>query len=178
MRALNGHWHKPALYLFLALVIGHWVEHLLQAYQVYALGWSLAEAHGGLGLLWPWLSTSEVLHVGYAGVMLLGLYLLRFSFSGSARLWWDVALWIQVWHQFEHLVLLVQALSGWHLAGRAIPTSVVQLVVPRVELHLFYNAVVFLPTVVGMLLHVWPPAHALSDPCSCSRRLDDRPAPA
>ncbi len=178
MRALNGRWHQRALYLFMALVVAHWIEHFLQAYQVYALGWHVDDAHGGFGLLWPWLSTSEVLHYGYAVVMLAGLYILRFSFSGSARLWWDVALWIQVWHHFEHLVLLVQALSGWNLASRAVPTSLVQLIVPRVELHLFYNAAVFLPMVLGTLLHVWPPAHALSDPCSCSRRHDEYPAPA
>jgi hypothetical protein len=35
----------------------------------------------------------------------------------------------------------------WH---KLVPVSVLQLVFPRVELHLFYNAIVFLSMVIGM----------------------------
>ncbi|MGZ4731999.1 MAG: hypothetical protein ACXVZH_07635 [Terriglobales bacterium] len=31
-----------------------------------------------------------------------------------------------------------------------------QLVFPRVELHLFYNAVVFIPMVIAMYYHMFP----------------------
>ena len=164
---LNTRYHKLAMYTFLAIVLAHWAEHLAQAFQVWALHWPRPEARGVLGLWFPWLVTSEWLHYAYAIVMLVGLILLRPAITGRARLWWDIALWIQVWHHFEHALLLGQALLGANLAGMAAPTSLIQLVVPRVELHLFYNAAVFAPMVVGMLYHVWPPAGNTHAACTC-----------
>ncbi|MEU2613214.1 hypothetical protein ABZ570_16765 [Micromonospora sp. NPDC007271] len=152
--ALNTNRHRLALGLFMAVVIGHWAEHISQAIQVYALGWPLPKANGLLGLAFPWLVTSEWLHYGYAVLMLAGLVMLRHGFVGRARTWWSAALWIQAWHHIEHLLLLVQALTGAYLLGAAKPTSIAQLVVPRLELHLFYNAVVFAPMVVAMILHL------------------------
>src|SRR5687768_12983340 len=102
MTALNGRWHKQALQIFLVIVLAHWVEHLLQAFQIFALGWPRPQAGGGLGLLFPWLVKSEALHYLYAIVMLVGLFILRPAFDGRARLWWDIALGIQFWHHFEH----------------------------------------------------------------------------
>jgi hypothetical protein len=50
-----------------------------------------------------------------------------------------------------------------------VPTSLVQLWVPRVELHLFYNAVVFLPMVVAMFHHMFPPDPAAAGQrCTCA----------
>lgn len=146
--------HQRGLLVFMAIVLAHWAEHITQAVQIYALGWPTHHAGGVLGLYFPWLVHSEWLHYGYALIMLAGLILLRPGFSGRARTWWSVALGIQVWHHLEHLLLLIQALTGWRLAGRPVPTSIVQLVVPRVELHLFYNALVFAPMVVAMVMHL------------------------
>ncbi len=168
MRALNGPHHRSAMYVFLAVVLAHWGEHLVQAYQVYVMGWSLPESGGALGLVWPWLVSSEWLHYAYAVVILAGLFLLRFALVGRGRFWWDVALWIQVWHHFEHLLLLAQRVVGVNLWGQPVPTSIVQLVVPRLELHLFYNAVVFAPMVVAMVLHVRPPRGEPASPCTCA----------
>ncbi|MFC5827007.1 hypothetical protein [Nonomuraea insulae] len=150
---LNGRHHKAALGVFMFIVIAHWAEHVVQAIQVYAWGWPLADARGVLGLPFPWLVTSEWMHYGYALLMLVGLIMLRKGFAGSSRTWWNISLGIQVWHHMEHLLLLAQKLSGLYLAGRPVPTSVLQLVLPRMELHLFYNAVVFVPMVVAMVLH-------------------------
>ena len=36
------------------------------------------------------------------------------------------------------------------------PTSIAQLVFPRVELHLFYNTIVTIPMVVAMFYHLRP----------------------
>jgi hypothetical protein len=167
--ALNTRWHKTALAVFLLIVLGHWAEHVAQAFQIYALGWPVYEAGGLLGVAFPWLVHSEALHYGYALVMLIGLIVLRPGFTGSGRTWWTVSLWIQVWHHFEHLLLLVQAVTGVHLFGRPAPTSIVQLIVPRVELHLFYNAIVFIPMVVGMMLHMFPPvAERAAMRCGCA----------
>jgi hypothetical protein len=154
--ALNTRYHKLGLNIFLFIVIAHWAEHVAQAIQIYALGWPLPEARGVLGVPFPWLVKSEWMHYGYALFMLAGLIILRKGFTGRARTWWNISLGVQVWHHLEHLILLLQALFGANLFGRAAPTSILQLIVPRVELHLFYNAVVFAPMVVAMILHRRP----------------------
>jgi hypothetical protein len=156
LTALNGRWHKRALQAFLVVVLAHWVEHILQAIEIFVLGWPRPQAGGALGLVYPWLVTSEWLHYVYAVVMLIGLVVLRAGFVGRARTWWNVALGIQIWHHFEHLLLLGQALTHLNLFGAAVPTSILQLVFPRVELHLFYNAVVFTPMLVAMWYHLHP----------------------
>lgn len=150
--ALNGRRHRAALMLFTVIVLAHWAEHLTQAFQIWGLGWTTPQARGVLGLPFPWLVRSEWLHYGYALVMLVGLWALRHGFTGPARRWWTIALAIQFWHHLEHLLLLAQASTGMHLAGSA-PSSLLQLLFPRVELHLFYNTVVTVPMVVAVLLH-------------------------
>lgn len=168
---LNGAWHARALLVFMVIVIGHWAEHLAQAFQVYSLHWHRQHAGGALGLVFPWLVASEWLHYGYALVMLIGLVLLRPGFVGRGRRWWTIALMIQIWHHFEHLLLLGQALSGTGLFGATAPTSLLQLLFPRMELHLFYNAVVFVPMLIAMLYHRYPSGRELhSTVCSCARR--------
>ena len=153
---VNGRRHRMVLNALMVVVLAHWVEHLFQAYQIWFLGWPRPKALGALGLLFPWLVTSEWLHYGYALVMLIGLWLLRGGFTGRSHTWWMVAFGIQFWHHIEHLLLLIQAQTGWHLAHKAVPTSVLQLAFPRVELHLFYNSIVFLPMVVAVYLHLRP----------------------
>jgi len=168
---LNREHHRAALNLFLLIVLAHWAEHVIQAIQIWGLGWPRTEALGLLGVPFPWLVSSEALHYGYALVMLLGLWVLRHGFVGRGRWWWLVALWIQVWHHLEHLLLLSQAAVGANLAGSPVPVSIVQLVVPRVELHLLYNAVVFVPMVVAVYYHLRPSrAEYRQLACSCRGR--------
>ena len=168
IRSLNGAHHRLALNVFMVIVLAHWAEHIVQAYQIWVLNWPRPQARGLLGMPFPWLITSEWLHYGYAIVMLVFLFVLRPGFTGRARTWWTVALAIQFWHHIEHLLLFIQAQSGWRLAGQKVPTSIIQLLVPRVELHLFYNTVVFIPMVIGMLYHRRPSAeeHGAMT-CSC-----------
>ncbi|MFI9558658.1 hypothetical protein [Nonomuraea endophytica] len=167
---LNGPRHRTALNVFLFVVLAHWAEHIVQAVQIWVLGWPVPEARGVLGQFFPWLVTSEALHYGYALVMLVALWVLRKGFTGRARLWWNIALGIQIWHHVEHLLLLIQVQSGWFLAGRPVQTSVAQLIFPRVELHLFYNTVVFIPMVVAMILHARPNKEERARmSCSCAR---------
>jgi hypothetical protein len=165
---LNTRYHKPALLAFAAVVVLHWVEHIVQAVQIYFLDWPRPQAGGVLGLWIPWLVKSEWLHYGFAIVMLVAFVVLRHGFTGSARTWWNAAMWIQVWHQFEHFLLLVQALTASNLMGKPVPTSIAQLVFPRVELHLFYNAIVTVPMVVAMVKHLRPsPSERANMTCSC-----------
>lgn len=166
---LNSTWHERALQTFLVIVLAHWAEHLTQAFQIYALGWPVPEARGVLGQWYPWLVKSEALHYGYALVMLVGLWLLRPGFTGMARTWWTAALAIQFWHHVEHGLLQAQAIAGHNLWGSPVPISVAQLWIPRVELHLLYNSLVFVPMVVAMYRHMFPPpAEAAQMQCSCA----------
>jgi hypothetical protein len=144
--------YRIPLAVFMAIALAHWAEHVAQAMQVFVLGWDRPDAGGVLGLLWPWLVKSEWLHYGYAIVMLIGIWLLRDAFHGTARTWWMIAFGIQIWHHFEHALLLTQALVGDTLSGSNVPTSLAQLVFPRIELHLFYNGVVFTPMVIAIYL--------------------------
>ena len=80
---LNTRWHERALQVFMVIVLAHWGEHLVQAYQIYVMGWPRPKANGILGLWYPWLIQSEALHYGYALVMLIGLWVLRKGFTGS-----------------------------------------------------------------------------------------------
>lgn len=166
---LNSDWHERALQLFMVVVLAHWAEHLAQAWQIYVLGWPRPRANGVLGLWYPWLIKSEVMHYGYALVMLIGIWVLRKGFTGLGRKWWTVALVIQFWHHIEHLLLIGQATFHHNLFGKPVPCSILQLFFPRVELHLFYNSVVFIPMVIGMYYHMFPPASETPNPnCTCA----------
>ncbi len=103
---LNTRWHERALQIFMVIVLGHWAEHLVQAYQIYVMGWPRPKALGLLGLYYPWLIKTEALHYGYALVMLIGLWVLRKGFTGVSRKWWTIALVIQFWHHIEHFLLI------------------------------------------------------------------------
>src|ERR1700691_3819210 len=99
---LNSEWHERALQVFMAIVLAHWAEHLAQAWQIWVMGWPRPKANGLVGLWYPWLIKSEVLHYGYALFMLVGLWVLLKGFSGRAHTWWLIALVIQFWHHIEH----------------------------------------------------------------------------
>ena len=50
---LNSRWHERALQVFMVIVLAHWGEHLVQAYQIYVMGWPRPKANGILGLWYP-----------------------------------------------------------------------------------------------------------------------------
>jgi hypothetical protein len=177
---LNTVWHRRALHVFMFIVLAHWAEHLTQAYQIYVLGWPRPRAGGFLGLFFPWLVSSEVLHYVYAIVMLIGLFMLRQGYTGLSRKWWTVALVIQFWHHIEHAVLQWQAITGDYWFGSPVPVSFLQMALPkfRVEIHLFYNAVVFIPMLIAMYYHMFPPKEEEHAACSCAIRREASPAVA
>jgi hypothetical protein len=166
---LNAEWHKAALLSYGVIVLAHWAEHLAQAFQVYALKWPPSEARGVLGIPFPWLISSEALHYAYAIVMLMGLWLYRTGFKGRGRTWWMIALGIQFWHHIEHALLQAQAIAGRNLFNYPVPTSIAQLWIPRVELHLLYNTIVFIPMVIAMYYHLFPsPEEEAQHACGCA----------
>ncbi len=179
LQKINGIWHRPALRFFTVIVLAHWAEHLLQAYQIWVMGWPRPKALGALGLFYPWLVKSEAMHYGYAIVMLIGLWMTLPGFAGTSRKWWVAALAIQFWHHIEHLLLQIQAITGQYFFGSPVPTSIAQLWFPRVELHLFYNTVVFIPMVIGMYYHLFPPAGEEAHAgCNCACQVKRKPTPA
>jgi len=169
LATMNGERHETALRLFMVVVLAHWAEHLFQTFQIYVLGWPVPEARGVVGYFFPVLISSELLHYGYALIMLAGLWALRPGFTGlEDRRWWTIALAIQFFHHVEHFLLQGQYLLGQNLFDRPVPTSIAQLWVPRVELHLFYNTIVFIPMIVAMYYHLFPPAEAGRPACTCA----------
>jgi hypothetical protein len=195
---LNAEWHKPALLFYTAIVLIHWSEHLVQAFQVYALGWTLPEARGLLGIPFPWLVKSEGLHYFYAIIMLIAFWVLRKGFVGRSYWWWMAAFGIQFWHHIEHALLQYQVIAGANFFGAPAPISIIQMLgflegtpesgfgglmkgppahelsflmmaVRRVEVHLFYNTIVTIPMVVAMYYHMFPsPGEEAHMQCSCS----------
>lgn len=166
---LNTSWHERALWAYTAVVLAHWLEHLFQAYQIWVLDMPRPESLGALGMIFPWLVTSELMHFGFAVFMLAGLFLLAPGFSGAAAKWWFASLAIQTWHFVEHALLQGQVAVGANLFHSDKPISVVQQWVPRPELHLLYNLAVFIPMVVAMVLHVRAPRDGeIGDACSCA----------
>lgn len=171
---LNSKWHERALQGFMVIVLAHWGEHLAQAYQIWVMGWPVKKANGILGLWYPDLIRSEALHYWYALVMLIGLWILRKGFTGRSYTWWMISFWIQFWHHIEHFLLITQATIHHNFFGRPVPTSIVQLFIPRVQLHLFYNSIVFIPMVVAMYYHMFPPeGEPHTATCTCSWHHDD-----
>ena len=58
------------------------------------------------------------------------------------------------------------------------PVSFLQMALPkfRVEIHLFYNAIVFIPMVIAMYYHLFPPKGEEVAVCTCSLRREPLPA--
>jgi len=168
MERLNTTWHERALWAYAVVVLLHWLEHLAQAYQIWILDMARPESLGAVGLVLPWLVSSELMHFGFAVYMLGGLIVLAPAFSGSAAKWWLASLAIQGWHFIEHALLQGQAGFGINLFHSDAPMSVFQQWIPRAELHLLYNLAVFIPMVVAMVLHAQPRKDGSADACSCA----------
>jgi len=101
--------------------------------------------------------------------MLVFIWALRDGFKGRSRTWWTIALVIQFWHHIEHALLQGQAIAGANLANSPVPISLVQMWVPRVELHLFYNSVAIMPMAVAMYYHMFPSKEdEAQHGCSCA----------
>lgn len=167
--SLNTRWHKVALQGFVVIVLYHWAEHIVQAYQFFVLSWSRPMSMGILGMYYPWLMKTEALHYAFALVMLIGLWVVRKGFTGTSYKWWMASFWLQFFHHFEHLILFYQANTHRYWFGGTVPTSIGQIWIPRIELHLIYNTLVFIPMVVAMYYHVYPPARdAVKMMCTCA----------
>ena len=172
---LNGRWHEMALLIFMAGIFAHMAEHVVQVIQIYGLGQAIPDSRGIAGQWFPWLAKSESLHYFYAIYTLTGLVLLLPAFQAQARFWWTAALVFQFWHHLEHVLLLFQRVTGNFFFGEAVPTSLVQAIIPRVELHLLYNTLVFVPMLIALIEHFFPrSSENISPVCDCPRSGERR----
>ena len=89
---------------FSAIVAFHFAEHIAQLIELYVLGWERMNCLGLLGLWQPALMRSEWLHYLYALAMLIGLYYFRPHVKNR---WWTTTIYLQQFHHFEHLLLLL-----------------------------------------------------------------------
>ena len=143
---------KTKMTIFLGLIAAHWVEHFFQMYQVYVQHLHRECALGFLGMKYPWLVRTEILHFAFALFTTAGMYWIgdQYFTSWKATKFWAVGYLISIWHLFEHSLLFGQA-----LAGRAHPTSIIQLFVPRIELHLFYNSIITYFIMYALIREWW-----------------------
>lgn len=170
---INSTAHYGALKWYLAIVIAHWIEHLVQAFQVYILRMPTPQAGGFLGYLLPETNKNETLHWTYAIVMFAGLLLLRRGFTDKSKMWWNLAIWIMAWHLFEHTFLFCQYWSGHYFFSSSSPTSVLQVFFPRVELHLIYNMLVMLPILAALSSHWFNASEAKDEEkCNCRQHFE------
>jgi hypothetical protein len=168
---LNGPWHGRALLIVFAPILFHMFEHVLQVSQVYVLNVERADALGLLGIWLPRLMRAEVLHFGFSVYTLLAILVLGGAVVGRARWFGAAALSVQAWHLFEHSLLLTQRSTDNFFFGTTGPSSLAELLVPRVELHFAYNATVFTCILVAILLHAYPPRGETARPrCGCVRQ--------
>jgi hypothetical protein len=155
----HGKEHKRLLALYMAVVVLHACEHILQLYQFAVLGWARPASGGLLGLWAPQLAMSELLHFGYNSFQLVGLLALLGGFKGRARTMWIIATCLQGWHWFEHALIQMQWITKLYLYNGPKQMSVLEILLPRIELHFLYNMIVLIPTVIA----VYPYARKLLD---------------
>ena len=75
----------------------------------------------------------------------------------------------EFWHHFEQLLLIIQHYAHHYMFGGTVPTSVLQIFFPRVELHLFYNTIVAVPMVIALVQHFRPNASERARAiCTCA----------
>ncbi len=172
IKIINTGKHELALRIYAFIVLAHWGEHLVQAFQIFVLKWPRPASRGILGQWYPWLVSSEFLHYAYAVFMLIGLWILRSGFVGRSKKWWIISLSIQFWHHFEHLLLQLQVIFQHNLFHSPVPVSILQTFIPRVELHMFYNTIVFIPMAIGMYYHLFPTQDEVAaQHCTCAIKI-------
>jgi hypothetical protein len=144
---------KYGMKIFGTIMIAHWLEHIFQAYQVYVLHLHRECALGLLGMKYPWLIKTESLHYVFAMWTVWAMIYAGWKYFESD---WASKMWIYgtiaaVWHFIEHCLLFGQAVTHHYLFHQSQPTSIIQLFVPRIELHLFYNSIITLLAGVALL---------------------------
>ena len=166
---INGPWHGRALLILFALILFHMFEHVVQVVQTYFLGVDRMDALGLLGVWMAELIRGESVHFSFAVYTWSAIFLTGGAAVGMARSFGLIALAVQSWHLVEHSSLIFQRATDSFFFGASEPTSLAQLLIPRVELHFMYNGVVFSAIVIALLLHAYPPrGERARSRCACT----------
>lgn len=142
--------HYQWLALFEVVLIsqvGHFIEHLVQMYQIHILGLRGVAARGIFGQL-----DVEWVHFLFNSYLLIAFLLLALRFRKNPWLW--ATLVVALIHEFEHLYIMrnyfitgKQGLPG--LLGRG---GVISIPLLRADVHFLYNLVESVPM---MLAFIW-----------------------
>lgn len=141
--------HYQWLALFEVVIIsqvGHFIEHLVQMYQLHILGLRGVAARGIFGQL-----DVEWVHFLFNSYLLIAFALLLWKFRTNRWLW--VALVTAVLHEFEHLYIMRNFLATGTpglpgLLGRG---GVIDIPLARADVHFLYNFVESIPMMLAFI---------------------------
>lgn len=121
----------------------HLFEHLTQIVQLYLLGWARMDSLGIIGLVFPILIRSEILH--YLFSLFNVVFMLPLSKKNK---YYYFATILALFHHVEHFGLLMQYLTKDYWFNEAKPMTWLEQFIPRIELHLMYNLIVLSPIIL------------------------------
>lgn len=138
---------QPRTVAVLAGILGvqaaHFVEHIIQLVQVYALRLPEARALGALGAVFAFHGTEEWLHLGFNLSLLTALlWFLPFVrhqlgvWSRGYKAYLFIGVGIEMWHVIEHLVVTGNMIAN---GGGCPCPGILDRVVPENILHFGYN---------------------------------------
>jgi hypothetical protein len=152
------HYHWLALlYLLVVTQSGHFLEHVVQTYQIHVLGLRGAAAPGVFGAL-----DIEWVHFLWNSWVLITVAILVSRFPRNVWLWSLVPM--TIWHEVEHMWIMVEFIRsgiagtpGLLASGGVIGGG---LPLVRPDLHFLYNLVETVPLVLAF---VWQLKYAHDD---------------
>ncbi|AUC61804.1 hypothetical protein AA637_11890 [Cyanobacterium sp. HL-69] len=121
----------------------HLFEHFTQIIQVYILGWERSQSLGIIGLLFPILIRSEILH--YLFSLFNVIFFLPLARQNT---YYYTATILAILHHNEHFGLLLQSIFKEYWFGGNKPMTFLEQFIPRIELHFIYNLIVLSPIIV------------------------------
>jgi hypothetical protein len=152
----NAHRRTVAI---LAGVLGvqaaHFVEHIIQLIQVYALRIPETRALGALGAVFAFHGTEEWMHLAFNVSLLTALLWFQpfvrhqlGAWSRPYRAYLFLGVGVEMWHVIEHLVVTGNMLAN---GGGCPCPGILDRVVPETILHLGYNAAALTGLAIGTI---------------------------
>lgn len=148
------HYGWLALYYVLVVTqVGHFMEHVVQIYQIHVQGLRGADASGVFGAL-----DVEWVHFIWNTWIIIAVSLLLWRYRGNRWMrnpWLWITLVIAGWHEVEHAYIMsvylstgVERTPGLLSRGGAIGGG---LPLARPDLHFYYNLIETAPLVIGFV---------------------------
>jgi hypothetical protein len=148
------------LYWGVVIVQGiHLFEHVVQLFQVYALGIPDDDAFGLLGLVFKFNGTEEWLHLAFnvtylvsLAVLFVGVLGLYFDGTFSSPVVIGYAVWglgLETWHGVEHAVIIRNVVRNHGCPCPGIGDAA--LGVTDTQLHFVYNLLAYAGTIIPFM---------------------------